>query len=71
MFTRTPERQKRYLAVLAFLLYKQENNNFIFMCTNELEYENQHLLSEKGDVRIIRVYELLEIIRYVQHFRIL
>ena len=33
---------------------------------NELEYENEHLLPEKGGVRIIRVYKLLEIIRYVQ-----
>ena len=41
-----------------------QNNNFIFMCTNELEYENQHLLPEKGGVRINRVYELLEILWY-------
>ena len=31
------------------------------MCTNELEYENWHLLPEKGGVQINRVYELLEI----------
>ena len=39
VFTRTHEHQKCYLAVLAFLLYEQYNNNFIFMCMNELEYE--------------------------------
>ena len=62
MITRTHERQKRYLTVLVFLLYEQQNNNFIFTCTNQLEYENQ-LLPENGGVQIIRVYELLEIIR--------
>ena len=40
MFTRTSGCQKRYLAMLAFLLYEQENNNFIFTCMNELEYKN-------------------------------
>ena len=40
MFTCTSGRQKCHLTVLAFLLYEQLNNNFIFMCMNELEYEN-------------------------------
>ena len=35
------------------------------MCMNELEYKNLHLLPEKGGARIIRVYELLEIIQYM------
>ena len=37
-------------------------NNFIFLCTNKLEYVNYR--PEKGDVRINRVYELLEILWY-------
>ena len=63
MFTRTSGRQKCHLTMLAFLLYEQLNNNFIFTCTNELEYEN---LPEKGGVRINKVYKLLEILRYVK-----
>ena len=35
------------------------------MCTNKLEYENEHLLPEKGGVRINRVYKLLEILQYI------
>ena len=35
------------------------------MCTNKLEYENEHLLPEKGGVQINRVYELLGILRYI------
>ena len=46
VFTHTSGRQKRCLTVLAFLLYEQYNNNFIFKCTNELEYEN--FLAKKG-----------------------
>ena len=59
VFTRTSGRQKRHLTVLAFLLYEQQNNNFIFTCTNVLEYESQHLLPEKEGVRIDRVHELI------------
>ena len=40
VFIRTSGCQKHHLTVLAFLLYAQQNNNFTFMCTNKLEYEN-------------------------------
>ena len=64
MVTHTSGRQKCHLTMLAFLLYKQYNNNFIFTCTNQLEY---HLLPEKGGVRINRGYELLEILRQIHN----
>ena len=50
----------------AFPLYEQQNNNFIFMCTNKLEYISCHFLPEKGGVQISRVYELLEILWYLR-----
>ena len=60
MFTRTSRRQKCHLTVLAFLLYKQWNNDFIFTCTNELEYKKLASFAGKGGVQINRVYKLLE-----------
>ena len=37
VFTRTSGCQKCHRTVLTFLLYKQQNNNFIFTCTNKLD----------------------------------
>jgi len=39
--------------VLAFLQYEQQNY-FIFTCTNKVEYRNFQLFPEKGGVLIIR-----------------
>ena len=66
VYTCTSGHQKRHLTVLACLLYEQQNNNFIFTCTNKLEYQNQHLLPKKGSLCINRMYELIEILRYNQ-----
>ena len=49
----------RHLIILAFLLYEQWNNNFIFTCMNELEYENCSLFSLKWGV-----YELIGCLNY-------
>ena len=50
------------------LVYEQQNNNFIFTCTNELEYENQHLFAGKGGCTN---YQGIQIIRnYTVHFRV-
>ena len=39
-----------------FLLHEQQNNNFIFTCTNKLEYEN---FPEKWGGGGVYVYELI------------
>ena len=57
MFIRISGHQKPHFTILNVLV-QTENNNFIFTCTNELQYENWHLFPEKGCVLINKVYEL-------------
>ena len=49
----------------ALLLYEQQNNNFIFTCTNKLEYVNYHFFPKKGDVQINKVHKLLQSLWYL------